>query len=1473
VLILDDSEVDRATYIRYLQSDSEHSYRILEAETLEEGLELWESEHPELVLVDVNLPDGNGLEFLEEINTESIDTHLPVIVLTGQGDEKTAVRAMKLGAGDYLVKKDITVVSLIITVNQMRQRGAIAHKLAQVQQQEAMIAEIALRVRQSLNLQEILNATVREVRQFLQADRALVYQFNSDMSGTMVAESVISPWLSCLNKQIQDNCFQDNLGGEYRQGRIFAATDIYTAGISDCHQQLLAKFQVRANLVVPILLPRAADQYPPLLRVGRDPLWGLLIVHQCSGPRDWQQTNIQLLQRLSVQLAIALQQAELYQSLQTLNASLEQKVEERTQELRTLNSKIQLVSRIATQIRSSLNLPRILQTTVTEIRALLQCDRVIIYQFHQDFSGTIVNESISDQGRSVLHRTIYDPCFNAEVLEPYRQGRIRVINDIYEAFLSGCHQEMLLAFDIRAQLLVPILVEEQLWGMMIASERDRPRQWQPEEVELVQQLSVQVAIAIQQGTAYQKAQIEIAERQKVEALVRESERRYASLAAASPVAIYRADLEGHCTYANDRSFEIAAVSPEECLGVGWQKHLHPEDRERSVTAWEQSVRELVPFQLEYRFQLPNGTVKYVYDQGIPERDANGVVIGYVGTLTDITDRKEAEIALEESQRWLKQIADTSPSILYIYDLVENCNIYVNPAISTVLGFTNEEIQALGEEFSRTLLHPDDFASGMNYFQRLSQAEDGEILDHLYRMRTREGEWRWLASRDTVFNRDAQGRVRQILGVAQDITDRINAEQSLEQRNQELRQLSDRLQLAIKSGEIAIWEWDIVNNHLIWDDQMYKLYGISPDEFTNVYDGWLSRLHPEDRLIADDAIRQALQGEKDYDPEFRAILPDGTIRYIKAFALVNRDSEGQPQWMIGINYDITEEKQAQATLRKSEARLRTAQRIAELGSWEYDLKTGEITWSEETFHIWGLDPQGDEPSFADLFESVHPKDRPILDLVVNAAITKGIPYQIEARIYRPDGSLAYIVGRGEAICNTDGVVTHLVGTVQDLTERKLAEQQLQAAKEAAEYANRSKSEFLANMSHELRTPMNAILGMTEGLQEQIFGQINADQRRALQTISSSGSHLLELINDILDLAKIEAGKLELDCITTDIPSLCTASIAFIKHQADQKRIQLEAKLPPHLPDLSVDPRRIRQVLINLLNNAVKFTPEGGHINLEVTIQGNQTNPMLRIAVTDTGIGIAPENIGKLFQPFIQIDSALNRQYKGTGLGLVLVKRIVELHGGQVGLTSEVGVGSCFTLDLPVRRGAEERGSGGAVERGSRQRAEEQRSGGSANERGSRQRAEEQRSGGGRGNPSVVAPEPPTSQTDAPQESPLILLAEDNQGNINTVSSYLRAKGYRLMVAKTGEEAIAIAESAQPYLILMDIQMPGMDGLEAIKQIRSQAALVDLPIIAVTALAMTDDRDRCLAAGANAYLSKPVKLKQLVTSIQELLTKQR
>ncbi len=441
--------------------------------------------------------------------------------------------------------------------------------------------------------------------------------------------------------------------------------------------------------------------------------------------------------------------------------------------------------------------------------------------------------------------------------------------------------------------------------------------------------------------------------------------------------------------------------------------------------------------------------------------------------------------------------------------------------------------------------------------------------------------------------------------------------------------------------------------------------------------------------------------------------------------------------------------------------------------------------------------------------------------------------------RADGSVIWLETNKIPLRNIKGEIVGILGTSQDITERRQAEtllretnQQLALANEELQRVTRYKDEFLANMSHELRTPLNAILGMSEGLQDQIFGVINKQQGQALKTIQLSSSHLLQLINEILDLAKIGTGQIKLNYSKAVISQLCQSSLTFVQEQARKKDLSIEVSIQSSLPEILVDERRIRQVLINLLDNAVKFTPIAGKITLAVSHQvhpdqgSSDLRECIRFVVIDTGIGIKPENINKLFQPFVQIDTALNRQYTGTGLGLSLVKRIVEIHGGRVRVESQEGVGSCFTIELPLQSPSL---STQAVPLGQ-----------------------------------------PTQYENAEIASHLILLVEDNEATINTISSYLKAKGYRMILAKNGQEAIEAIKIQIPDLILMDIQMSGMDGLEATKLIRRDSKLVNVPIIALTALAMQGDRERCLEAGANEYLTKPVKLSLLAITIGQFLT---
>ena len=304
--------------------------------------------------------------------------------------------------------------------------------------------------------------------------------------------------------------------------------------------------------------------------------------------------------------------------------------------------------------------------------------------------------------------------------------------------------------------------------------------------------------------------------------------------------------------------------------------------------------------------------------------------------------------------------------------------------------------------------------------------------------------------------------------------------------------------------------------------------------------------------------------------------------------------------------------------------------------------------------------------------------------------QGVASYTEDIDYHHNGTIIPMAVWGTPIYNAAGALEYGMVVFQDISERKQIEHRIQQANVELQQANRLKDEFFAVMSHELRTPLNAILGIAEGLQEEIFGPLTEQQHKSLKIIENSGYHLLNLINDILDLSSINAGKFQLDLVLTPIAPICQDGLTFVEAQAHRKQIQLELRLPSVLPQLLVDERRLRQCLINLLSNAVKFTPEGGHVSLTVSLPASQgslagTVSYVRFQVIDTGIGIAPEHLGRLFQPFSQIDSQLNRQYEGTGLGLSLVKRMVELQGGAVGVSSELGIGSCFWIDIPCPEG--------------------------------------------------------------------------------------------------------------------------------------------------------------------------------------------
>ena len=386
----------------------------------------------------------------------------------------------------------------------------------------------------------------------------------------------------------------------------------------------------------------------------------------------------------------------------------------------------------------------------------------------------------------------------------------------------------------------------------------------------------------------------------------------------------------------------------------------------------------------------------------------------------------------------------------------------------------------------------------------------------------------------------------------------------------------------------------------------------------------------------------------------------------------------------------------------------------------------------------------------------------------------------------------------------------------------------------EHANRAKDEFLAAMSHELRTPLNSILGLSEVLLEQRRDPLSEHQKHSLQIIESSGRHLLELINDILDLSKIEAGKFDYYPQVVEVDKLCRSSLSFVKEQATRKSIKLTYKEEIPASKIYADSRRLKQILVNLLANAVKFSPNHGQVTLEVRAEADQD--LVQFSVIDNGIGIAPEDLKRLFQPFVQVDSKLNRSFEGTGLGLALVQKLTELHGGSVEVESGVGKGSRFTINLPWGKELVDQ-------------QEKIESGDDFSSHDATGKADTLLEGAG--------------------NKKMVLLAEDNMANVLTIGEYLESHGFEVAVAHDGQEAIEQAMVSNPNIILMDIQMPVLDGLEAIRRLRAKPEFASVPIIALTALAMPGDRELCLEAGADEYVSKPVSLKNLAKTISRLL----
>jgi PAS domain S-box-containing protein len=820
---------------------------------------------------------------------------------------------------------------------------------------------------------------------------------------------------------------------------------------------------------------------------------------------------------------------------------------------------------------------------------------------------------------------------------------------------------------------------------------------------------------------------------------------------------------------------------DDLLGRNHYK-LHPDSSEAWRAVHRRGLAGETVRNDEDHWLQADGSERWLRWAVVPWRDENDEIGGIIISAEDITERKRIEQELSSSRVRLAAIIDSAMDAIITLDDARRITLF-NPAAERMFGYRAEAmigttIDILLPERLRPIhqQHVLDFAgsdlssaSPVQARELCARRQDGsEFPIEITVSRTRiHGEQAYTA-------------------ILRDVSERKASEQILRDRELDLTR-------AQAVGHIGSWRLDVRKNELTWSEENHRIFE-APAGTAMTYEFFLERVHPDDRAYVDREWQAALTGAP-YDIEHR-LLVNGRVKWVREKANLEFTDAGDLVGGFGITQDITDIKQAEQALRDSEERFQLAAEIGRSGTWDWDLVSGRVIWSRGHFEILGYRLDETTPSYESFLQRVHPEDRTRIEAVIRHCMQAHQDYAAEFRVVWPDRSVHWMGARGRFQYADDGSCQRMIGVLADITSHKLAELALREA-------DQRKDEFLAMLAHELRNPLTPIRNAAH-----VLARLDIDEPRvrwAQDIIERQVSHLTHLVDDLLDVSRIASGKVVLKLRRLELADLVRQACEAVQALISSKHHRLDVDLPEQPLVLEGDPVRLLQVLQNLLNNAAKYTPDGGHIELIARARG----PMLELQVRDNGMGMPPELLPRAFDLFRQGERTLDRSQGGLGIGLTLVRRLVELHGGQVEAQSPgPGRGSTFSLRLPLPADSPQ-------------------------------------------------PQAAVGPPAAPAATRLrVLVVDDDAVVAESMVVFLELEGHQVRSADSGHSALPLLASFRPQVVLLDIGLPGQDGYELARQIRANPAGEQVILVAVSGYGHEEALQRSRQCGFHRHLVKPV-----------------